>query len=138
MTNERPKAIEMVRKRTIVYSCSGCSDAGELADLTARALAESKAAEMSCLAGIGGRIKSLMLKAERAQEILVIDGCPLNCARHTMELAGFKKFRHLELNKLGFKKGSCPATEERVAVAKEAAVKMINEKEPEFADRSAE
>lgn len=115
------------RKLTVVYACSGCSDAGELADLTARSLAQAKLAEMSCLAGIGGRVKILMLKAERAEDILVIDGCPLNCARNTLELAGFKNFRHLELHKLGLRKGSCPVTPERIALATEAAAKMIEE-----------
>jgi uncharacterized metal-binding protein len=133
-TKERPKATEAVRKKTVVYSCSGCSDAGELADLTARRLAKENAAEMSCLAGIGGRVKSLMLKAQRAEDILVIDGCPLNCARHTLELAGFEKFGHLELNKLGFKKGSCPLTEERIAIAREAAVKLIKGANEEVGD----
>ena len=120
-------------KLTVVYACSGCSDAGELADRTARTLAQGKLAEMSCLAGIGGRVKSLMLKAERAEDILVIDGCPLNCARKTLELAGFKNFRHLELHKLGLRKGSCPVALERIALAVEAAAKMIEESpaEPE-------
>ena len=43
---------------TVVYACSGCSDAGELADRIARRLTREGAAEMSCLAGIGGRVKS--------------------------------------------------------------------------------
>lgn len=119
--------IAPVRKLTVVYACSGCSDAGELADRTARTLTQAKLAEMSCLAGIGGRVKSLMLKAERAEDILVIDGCPLNCARKTLELAGFKTFRHLELHKLGLRKGSCPVTPERIALAAEAAARMIEE-----------
>ena len=111
--------------KPVVYACSGCSDAGELADSVARELTRSGVAEMSCLAGIGGRVKSLMNKAERAEKILVIDGCSLNCARNTLELAGFQKFRHLELHRLGFRKGSCPPTPERVGVATEAAAKLI-------------
>lgn len=118
------------RKPTVVYACSGCSNAGELADRTARALARAKRAEMSCLAGIGGRVNSLMTKAERAEDILVIDGCPLNCARKTLELAGFREFRHLELHKLGVRKGSCPVTPERISQCTEAAVKMLDEPVP--------
>jgi uncharacterized metal-binding protein len=111
--------------KPVVYACSGCSDAGEFADRIARELTRSGVAEMSCLAGIGGRVKNLMNKAERAEEILVIDGCPLNCARNTLELAGFQDFRHLELHRLGFRKGSCPPTPERVRIATEAATQMI-------------
>jgi uncharacterized metal-binding protein len=114
-------------KRPIVYACSGCSDAGELADRIARRLTREGAAEMSCLAGIGGRVKSLVARAENAERILAIDGCPLNCTRHTLELAGFKNFDHLELHKLGMKKNSCPVTDERIVAGVDAAKKLLSE-----------
>jgi uncharacterized metal-binding protein len=114
------------KKPAIVYACSGCSDAGELADRIARQLTREGAAEMSCLAGIGGRVKSLVAKAENAERILAIDGCPLNCTRHTLELAGFKNFEHLELHKLGMKKNSCPVTDERIAAGVSAARKILS------------
>lgn len=117
---------------TVVYACSGCSDAGELADRIARRLAREGAAEMSCLAGIGGRVKPLVNKAAAAERILAIDGCPLNCTRHTLELAGFKTFEHLELHKIGIRKGSCPVTEEKISAGVEAANKILAvESEPE-------
>jgi uncharacterized metal-binding protein len=109
----------------VIYACSGCSDAGELADRTARALSQQKRGEMSCLAGIGGRVKPLMMKAEKADHIVTIDGCPLNCARHTLERAGFQKVNHLELHRLGFRKGSCTPTEERLAIAVQAGAALI-------------
>ncbi len=112
-------------KSTVVYACSGCSDAGELANRIARQLARDGAAEMSCLAGIGGRVKSLVSKAENAEHILVVDGCPLNCAAHTLKLAGFKNFAHLELHTLGFRKNSSPVTEERIADGVRAAKKIL-------------
>src|ERR1039457_4290572 len=114
-------------KRPIVYACSGCSDAGELADRIARRLTREGAAEMSCLAGIGGRVKSLVTRAENAERILAIDGCPLNCTRHTLELAGFKNFEHLELHKLGMRKNSWPVTNERIAAGVDAAKKLLLE-----------
>ena len=113
---------------TVVYACSGCSDAGELADRIARRLTREGAAEMSCLAGIGGRVKPLVNRATSAGRILAIDGCPLNCTRHTLELAGFKDFEHLELHKLGMKKHSCPVTDERIATGVEAAKNILSHK----------
>jgi uncharacterized metal-binding protein len=118
------------KPKTIVYACSGCSDAGELADRIARRLDQAGAAEMSCLAGIGGRVKPLVNKAAAAERILAIDGCPLNCTRHTLELAGFKNFDHLELHKLGLRKNSCPVTDKNVAVGVEAAKRILS---PELA-----
>jgi uncharacterized metal-binding protein len=110
---------------TVVYACSGCSDAGELADRIARRLTRENVAEMSCLAGIGGRVKPLLNRASAAERILAIDGCPLNCTRHTLELAGFKHFDHLELHTLGLKKYSCPVTDERITLGVDAAKKIL-------------
>jgi uncharacterized metal-binding protein len=115
-------------ERVVVYACSGCSDAGELADRIARKLARDGSAEMSCLAGIGGRVKPLMNKANAAERILAIDGCPLNCTRHTLELAGFKNFDHLELHALGFRKHSCPVSEDKISTGVNAAKKILETK----------
>lgn len=114
------------KSKTLVYACSGCSDAGELADRIARRLDVTGVAEMSCLAGIGGRVKPLVNKAIAAQRILAIDGCPLNCARHTLQLAGFTQFEHLELHKLGLRKHACPVTKENVCTGVDAATKMLS------------
>lgn len=70
---------------------------------------------MFCLAGVGGRVKAIMEGTRSAQAILVMDGCPLQCARNTMEQAGFKKFEYLCLSDIGLEKGKTPATEETVA-----------------------
>ena len=130
-TSTRPENGEITqppaKKPTIVYSCSGCSDAGEIADLIARRLTREGAAQMSCLAGIGGRVKSLLMKADNAEHILVVDGCPLNCAAHTLKLAGYTKFEHLELHKIGIRKGGCPVTDERVNAGVEAAKEIISQ-----------
>ena len=111
--------------KSLIYACSGCSDAGELADQIARRLSRSGIGEMSCLAGIGGRVKSIVSKGEKAKRIFVIDGCPLNCARKTLELAGFSKFDHLGLNEIGLRKGSCPVTEKNISTGVEAAKEVL-------------
>ena len=130
MNSDHPNPQASNKPTTVVYTCSGCSDAGEIADRVARQLTRDGAAQMSCLAGIGGRVKSLLSKAENAERILVVDGCPLNCARHTLELAGFKKFDHLELHKLGIRKGSTPVTDERIAAGVTAAKKILMDGTP--------
>ena len=121
--NEPAKTPEA--NRIVIYACSGASDAGELADRTARILSQNKLGEMSCLAGIGGRVKPLLAKAGEAGHIVAIDGCPLNCARHTLAQAGFANVHHLELHRLGLRKGNCPPTEERLATAVRAGTEMI-------------
>ena len=111
--------------KPIIYAGSGCSDAGELADRIARQLAREGVAEMSCLAGVGGRVKHLVAVAEKAERVLVIDGCPINCARKTLEHSGVQRVEHLELQKLGLRNGSCPATEENIAHGVQAARQQL-------------
>ena len=127
MNDDRSNLPASKKPTTVVYACSGCSDAGEIADRIARQLTREGAAKMSCLAGIGGRVKSLVSTAENAERILVVDGCPLNCARHTLELAGFKNYDHLELHKIGIRKGSTPVTDERIASGVAAAKRILSE-----------
>ncbi len=124
-TSDAPDKNGQAAAEAVIYACSGCSDAGELADRVARQLAREGVGEMSCLAGIGGRVKPLMIKGLRAERIIVVDGCPLNCAHHTLRLAGLNESQHIELHKLGHRKGDCPVTDERIVAAVAAAREQI-------------
>jgi uncharacterized metal-binding protein len=98
----------------LIFACSGAADVGQLSDLAARKLAAQGAGKMFCLAGIGGRVSGILKTTEAASAILAIDGCPLDCARQTLQQAGFQEFEHLRLSDLEMEKGNSPATEERV------------------------
>jgi len=98
----------------LIFSCSGAADVGGLADRAARQITIDQAGRMYCLAGIGGRVQGIMETTRAAAKVLVIDGCPQECARKTMEQAGFTGFQHLKLASLGFLKGSSPATDEHI------------------------
>lgn len=98
----------------LIFACSGAADVGHIADLAARKISSQGAGKMFCLAGIGGRVSGIMATTEAAAKVLAIDGCPLDCARNTLEQAGFNEFEHLQLNDLGMEKGSTPVTDERV------------------------
>jgi uncharacterized metal-binding protein len=89
---------------------------GGLTDQAARQMTLNGTGRMFCLAGIGGRVASIMETTRAAAKILVIDGCPLECARKTMEQAGFKEFMHLRLAKHGFRKGSSPSIKENISL----------------------
>ena len=99
---------------TLVFSCSGAADVGHISDLAARKITREGVGQMFCLAGIGGRVSGIMATTQAAAAILAIDGCPLDCARKTLEEAGFEQFEHLRLADLGMEKGSSPVTDERV------------------------
>ena len=98
----------------LIFPCSGASDVGGLSDQAARQMSLDGTGRMYCLAGIGGRVDAIIANTRAAARVLVIDGCPQECARKTMELAGFKDFQHLELAEMGFKKGETPLTPARI------------------------
>ena len=104
----------------LIFPCSGGSDVGALADLAARQMTRDGSGKMYCLAGIGGRVSGILASTESAAKILAIDGCPLNCAKKTLELAGFSGFEHLCLADIGFLKGQSPATPENIATVAQA------------------
>jgi uncharacterized metal-binding protein len=110
----------------LVFACSGGSDVGELADKAARKLAKDGVGKMYCLAGIGGRVSGIMASTGSALDILVIDGCHLDCAKKTMETAGFNKFNHLRLSDIGMPKGNTSVSDDNVSkVAIEGAKLLV-------------
>jgi len=98
----------------LIFPCSGASDVGSLSDQAARQMTLDGTGKMYCLAGIGARVDAIMVNTRGAARLLVIDGCPQECARKTMELAGFKDFQHLSLAEMGCKKGETPVTPARI------------------------
>ncbi len=109
----------------LIYPCSGASDVGGLSDAVARKVSRDTNYKMSCLAGIGGRVNTLMVNAAAAPVLVAIDGCPHDCARKTLELAGFTNVKHIRVTDMGFKKGSSPATPEAIGKIAQAVTSTI-------------
>lgn len=109
----------------LVYPCSGAADVGEIADRAARRLDAEDHAWMSCLAGIGGRVSGLMASAAAAPTLLAIDGCPQDCARRTLELAGFTPIRHVRVTDLGLAKGKSPASAAAIDTVVQASLSAL-------------
>ena len=88
----------------LVYSCSGCSGAAQLANQFAVRLDREMKAEMSCIAGVGGHVEALLKTAKSTRRILALDGCPLHCTRHTLAQQGITPDEHLDLSTAGVRK----------------------------------
>lgn len=61
-------------------------------------------AEMSCIAGVGGKVKKLVRTAQSGREIIVIDGCPLACAKACLGNYSIIPDHHFELTAFGVNK----------------------------------
>lgn len=95
---------EHAHQRPLVYSCSGCSSAAQLANHVALQLDRQGLAEMSCIAGVGGDVPSLVRVARSGRPIIALDGCPLACVRNTLARHQVVPTRHHQLQQYGVKK----------------------------------
>lgn len=88
----------------LVYSCSGCSSAAQMANDVAIRLDREGSAEMSCIAGVGGNVPHLVRIARSGRPILALDGCALQCVKSSLAQRDVAPTRHLLLNEQGVKK----------------------------------
>lgn len=91
-------------RSVLLYSCSGGANVAEIADRTARELMFADEGMMACLAGIGGGIQGMIQSAKDADVNLVIDGCPMGCAKKVFDNAGIAGYRYLMVTELGIEK----------------------------------
>lgn len=94
----------MSTKLPLVYSCSGSSSAAQMANHVAVKLDRFKVAEMSCIAGVGGDVESLVRTAKSGRPVIALDGCPLHCVARILKRHGLKPAKHYDLSQLGIKK----------------------------------
>lgn len=94
----------MSAKLPLVYSCSGCSSAAQMANHLALKLDREGIAEMSCIAGVGGGVTALVRTAQSGRRILALDGCVLKCASACLAHAGVVADTHLLLSDCGVRK----------------------------------
>ena len=94
----------MAQEKVLVYSCSGCSSAAQMANHIAVRLDRSGNAEMSCIAGVGGNVKALLKVAHSKRKIVVIDGCSLACAKACLSNHDIVADLHIVLSDFGIKK----------------------------------
>lgn len=90
--------------KPIVYSCSGCSSAAQMANYIAVRLDRMGLAEMSCIAGVGGNVKKLVKTAVSGRKIIAIDGCPLACSKACLNNHTVRPDVHIDLSTLGVSK----------------------------------
>lgn len=94
----------MSKSLPLVYSCSGCSSAAQMANQLALRLDRAGEAEMSCIAGVGGGVAGLVRTAQSGRAILALDGCVLHCVSACLANAGVTADRHLVLSDYGVRK----------------------------------
>ena len=88
----------------LVFSCSGSSNVGQIANLAGLKLTQDKIGKMYCLAGIGGHVSGMIESTKAARMIVGIDGCPVAFAKKILEHAGFKADEYVQVTEMGVEK----------------------------------
>jgi uncharacterized metal-binding protein len=95
----------------MVLACSGACDLGQITDRVARKLRDNNVRKMNCLAVVGAGIEK-SIEDFKTKNILMLDGCPIDCGKQILDKAGFADYTYIRMTDLGYKKGQTPVTEE--------------------------
>lgn len=88
----------------LVFSCSGSSNVGQIANLAALKLTQDGVGRMFCLAGIGGHVSGMIESTKAGKMIVGIDGCGVACTKKVLEHAGFKTHEYIQVTEMGMEK----------------------------------
>ena len=107
--------------KRIIFACAGASKAGQISNEAAVQLTKEGYGNIACTASLAVSTPSIKKKVEAADEVIVIDGCPVGCARQIAERAGVAPDQEIVVTDLGIEKGGgldlCEEDVERVVSA---------------------
>jgi uncharacterized metal-binding protein len=88
----------------LIFSCAGSSNVGQIANQAAVRLTQEGVGRYFCLAGIGGHVSGMIESTQAGKMLIAIDGCPVACAKKTLEHAGFNIDEYVEITTMGIEK----------------------------------
>ncbi|MGC9435923.1 MAG: putative zinc-binding protein [Methanomicrobiales archaeon] len=89
----------------IIFPCAGQANTGQITNLAAIQLTEEGYGSIACVALLATGSEGLVAGAKHADEVVVIDGCPMQCAQKIAEAEGVPVAQHLVVTDLGIAKG---------------------------------
>lgn len=100
-------------KNITIISCSGASNTGCFSDMVARKMAAAGEAKMLCLARFAIDKEWAENTKKDLGKLIVLDGCPINCAEKIMKDRGIENFTHINTTDFGITKGKTPYSDEK-------------------------
>jgi len=88
----------------LIFCCAGSSNVGQIANQAAIRLAQEDIGRYFCLAGIGGHVSGMIESTKAGKMLIAIDGCPVGCAKKTLEHTGFNIDEYVQVTELGIEK----------------------------------
>ncbi len=94
----------MAEGNALLLTCSGASNVGQLSHQAVVELAQEGFGKFYCLAGIGAHLSKFVQGAKDNPDVVVVDGCPVGCAKKIVEHAEISASKYLVVTKLGIEK----------------------------------
>jgi uncharacterized metal-binding protein len=92
-------------KKRIIFPCAGQANVGQLTNLAALQLTEEGYGSIACVALLAIGSENLVANAMNADEVVILDGCPMLCAKKIAGAQGVAAGQHLVMTELGITKG---------------------------------
>ena len=89
---------------TMILACSGGSNVGQLSNQAAIELTQEGFGKLSCLAGVGAHLSGFVQSARDIDNLVVIDGCEVGCAKGVLDHAEVPLRGYLVITALGIDK----------------------------------
>jgi uncharacterized metal-binding protein len=90
--------------RTVVFTCSGAANVGQIANQAAVDLHQEGVATMLCLAAIGSHNEDMIALGLSADRVVGIDGCSIACTKKALEHAEVPMTDHVVVTDLSLAK----------------------------------
>jgi uncharacterized metal-binding protein len=91
--------------KRIIFPCAGQANVGQLTNLAALQLTEEGYGSIACVALLAISAENLITNAKNTDEVVILDGCPMLCAKSIAEAQGVPVGQHLVMTELGITKG---------------------------------
>lgn len=91
--------------KRIIFPCAGQANVGQLTNLAAIQLTEEGFGSIACVALLAIVNENLVAGAMNADEVVILDGCPMLCAKKIAGAQGIAAGQHLVMTELGLTKG---------------------------------
>jgi uncharacterized metal-binding protein len=88
----------------MIFPCAGACNVGQLANDLAKGLSNDEVGKMACIAAIGAGGLMAINAAKQTKITLVLDGCPVGCAKKILERNGVSVTTQVVMTDIGLKK----------------------------------
>jgi uncharacterized metal-binding protein len=105
MAEQIPCSCGASEPKRIIFPCAGQANVGQLTNLAAVRLTEEGYGSIACASLLAIGTESLIASALNADEVVVLDGCPMQCAKKIAGAQGIAAGQYLVMTELGIAKG---------------------------------